>query len=297
MSFTFFTELATLLDAGHSVSSALKVLKLPTSDWVKSAQMVEKGLPLSHAMYKSKIINAFELEVLKTGEMAGRLPLALRKLGKAKERREANIQRIKSKLWMPMAIFLVAIAVSFLLRLLANNGANASYFFTIALVQILVVIFAIRWLLSLFKLSAYELLERLSFFHESRWYQLMFQQTLFNGFAWLQESGIDAQSSFRKLAQQFRSKRYRTALTKVANDCGKGIAASASLQSVDLPIPTAFINLYVTAEASGTLTATLDGQLKLGEDELRNYQDTFADNFPRLIYACAILSSILLVFL
>ncbi|NVK86973.1 MAG: type II secretion system F family protein [Gammaproteobacteria bacterium] len=295
MALNIFTELATLIEAGHSPAQALKVISRPDPAWQRALLGVEKGQRLSNALHSAKLINRFDREWLSAAETAGRTPQALTKMGKIIEQREANISRIKSRIMLPLMIFVVAIIVSLIISVVLAKS-NWSTSLLLAITQVLVIVFCLRSLFNFIRKDAASHLDTLYFMHNSERYQDYFARTIMQGFAWLQASGVDSKSSFRQLASIFTKRPLQQELRKVAQHCGSGGALTDGLKNSHLPLPSSLLQALGAGEHSGAMTATLDHQLHLLEDRLAIAQEQMVEAIPRIIYVLAVVCATLVIF-
>lgn len=114
----FFRNLATMLSAGVSLSSSLRVFGEQTRKkklkeiFNSLARDVENGKTLSDAMRKySRQFSEFTIEAISVGEISGELSAALDKIAADLERDYELSRKVKSAMAYPLVIMTVMIAV------------------------------------------------------------------------------------------------------------------------------------------------------------------------------------------
>jgi type II secretory pathway component PulF len=292
---TLFRDLATLISAGLSPKEA--ITKLAPSNhkrWTEARQRVSQGKPLATALYQSQLIGRYEKELLDVADHAGRLTEGLALIASDVEKREQRIRRLKSKLYYPIAILLVAIAAHLILQvvnqqrpllsLLIENGA-----------LIFLTLMLSRWLLGALNTDACRVLDKLAPLSNHSWYRLLFQQIVFGSLAWQVQSGIDFKSAFQRTSRLLNNNRIKQQLLTIAQQCGQGASVSQSLATSDLPISPEFKALLHTAEQSGDWTHAINRALKLQREELELRIDTLFDWVPRIYYALAAIIAITVI--
>ena len=110
----FFSRLATLAESGTGLTEAFEMLQNSES-WsisrgIKKTMMaIHQGYTLAESLEKSELFEPFEVQMLKAGEEAGRLPEICHRLSEHRERRAQRIRNILMKMAYPT--FLIHLAI------------------------------------------------------------------------------------------------------------------------------------------------------------------------------------------
>jgi type II secretory pathway component PulF len=281
---TLFRDLATLINAGISPQQALKQLTLSGNPlWVKAENQVAKGKPLSNALYQNRLIGRYEKEILDVAEQAGRLPEGLMHIANQVEKREQRLSRLKSKLYYPFAVLVIAILVSSILQIV-NHHTNFLSVFSKGILLLALAMIITRWIISVLNLDACQVLDKFQFLSSHSWYSLLFQQVVFGCLSWQIQSGIDFKTAFQRVSRLLNNKQLKQQLLKVAQHCGQGNSVAQSLAASELPINHDFQAILHSAEQSGEWSSAIRRALQLQQQELELRIQNLFDWAPRLYY-------------
>lgn len=280
----FLRELATLMEAGLPPATAIKELKSHGNNWVNVEADLNKGSKLSRSLYKHQFISRYEQEVIRIAEDAGRLPNGLRTIADSSEQRIARIRHLKSKLFYPFSILTIAIGVNALVLLIGPSGHSTLDILMAAAFQFILAFFVTRQLLKQLNKDACVVLSQTWPLRSQTWYQLLTETTVFGALYWQQQSGINFQEGFKRIAHLINHKTFKTELSRLSKQCAQGQSVSESLKQSDLPVTDHFKQILLTAEQSGNWNIALSRQLSLSQDELNQTVDSLFDWLPRIYY-------------
>ncbi len=117
----FFRQLATMVDSGVTLTSAMEILSGQTKNARlahairETKKLVDSGLPLSDAMKRSSAFNLLMVSMVKAGEEGGVLDDSLDRLATFIERQDALKKKIVSAVSYPAVVMLFSIFVLYLL--------------------------------------------------------------------------------------------------------------------------------------------------------------------------------------
>ena len=290
-----FNDLATLTDAGISVLDAMKRVSSshPTiSEWPQVISLVEKGNKLNVALGKSGLITAYEQEIIAVSEFAGRLTFGLRQISESYDKRRVRIGKLKSKLYMPFAVLVIAIIVSAILRVSQNPDASILAVVFNAIVYLGLALGVTKIVLGLMQKEAVFWLNLVKSHESNSWYQMQFQQVVFGALLWQASSGIDFKAGFARIAKLVNSKNIRKKLLAVSQSCGHGLSVSESVAKAQLPISSEFKQVLITGEQSGRWEDAVSKFLDQNALLLDLRIDNAFEWAPRIYYGMIVLVAI-----
>ena len=145
----FFRQLATMENAGLSLSTALNVIaeseknhSLKTSLYDIRSR-IDRGIPLSQAMSQQKAFNALLVSLIEAGEEGGMLGQALEQSAVLLEKQEQLRSKIRSALFYPgFVMFFAVVIVIFFFMFLVPKFEEVFATLSIELPQITLTLFA-----------------------------------------------------------------------------------------------------------------------------------------------------------
>jgi type II secretory pathway component PulF len=293
-----FFDLATLTEAGISITDACKRLADDSPDrteWLEIISLLEKGTRFSLALGQSGMINRYEQEIISIAEHAGRVEQALRQIANSCELRESRINRLKTKLYYPMAIFIVGVIVSAILQLSKNPELPIFALFFSVLTVIVIVLWATRTLLKLMQKDAFQWLNLARRQTDNQWYQKLFQQVVFGSLLWSTTSGIDYKTGFTRVSKLIGNKVIQKKLYMTAKYCEQGLTVSDAVMRSQLPIHPDFKHILITGERSGRWDYAVGKYLEDNQRELDSKIDDVFEWTPRLYYFSVAIFALIVV--
>jgi len=290
-----FNDLATLTDAGISVLDAAKRIAAShpkTAKWSEVISLLEKGNSLSQSLSKSGLITRYEQEVISVAEFAGRVPHGLRTISNSYDQRRIRISKLKSKLYMPFAVLVIAIIISGILKVSQNPDVSVISVVIMAMIYLGLALGATRLILEIMQKEACFWLNKVKSFERNEWYQMQFQQVVFGALLWHASSGIDFKTGFSRVANLINAKDIRKKLILTGNHSGQGFSVSEGVKKAKLPISNVFKQALITGEQSGrweeAVKLFLDQNALLLDDRI----DNAFEWAPRIYYGLIVLVAI-----
>lgn len=117
----FFRQLATMVDAGVTLTHAMDILAGQTKNGrlahsiKETKKLVDSGLPLSDAMRRDKVFNLLMISMVQAGEEGGVLDDSLDRLATFIERQDALKKKIVSAVSYPAVVMLFSFFILYLL--------------------------------------------------------------------------------------------------------------------------------------------------------------------------------------
>lgn len=295
----FTKKLATMTDAGLSILKILGMLEdqvtNPYLKWVTHDiyTAVESGATLSDAFAKHPtVFDSVYINMLRAGEMSGKLTLFLRKLVIQIEKTEKIRSKVKSALMYPIILLCVAFAVILIMlikvvpvfqTMFASMGhalpaptqiiVNISEFFRdpgrggILFAIILLVIFTTRYIIKTNKVARYKfdkMMLRIPLLGE------IFEKSILAKIAMLEgnlgAAGVPVLEAFDIISRTIKNLVYKHALGVVRNGISSGKKLS-SLYEESVVFPLTFSQLVAVGEETGNMDEMLEAAARYYEEE------------------------------
>ena len=113
----FFRQLATMIKAGLSLTSALDIISEQEKNLIFKDVLldvksnIDRGVSLSQAMKQHKVFNTMMISLVQAGEEGGLLDSSLERVAGLLEKQAALTSKIKSAMFYPSFVILFAVAV------------------------------------------------------------------------------------------------------------------------------------------------------------------------------------------
>ena len=114
----FFRQMATMIRAGLSVSSAIDLVTEQEKNYTFKntlediKEKLDRGIPLSQAMSEHKVFTPLMVSLVEAGEEGGMLDTSLNETAVLLEKQQALKSKVKGAMFYPMFIILFAISIS-----------------------------------------------------------------------------------------------------------------------------------------------------------------------------------------
>jgi len=298
-----FRDLATLIEAGISVLDAAKKVALhhpKISAWPEVIKALASGQTLNKALATNGLISAYEKEIISLSEFSGRLPQGLQTIASAYDIRRKRVSKLKSKLYLPIAILVVAIIVSAILSLAApsTTGVKVSNFnillastFWLALIYLFT-----QKLMNIISKDSCDWLKTFQLFSRNDWYVAQFQQVVFGALLWQVKSGVDFKMGFIRVSKLLGVSALTKKLKQASRYCEQGLSVTQSSIKSKLPISDEFKQILLTAEQSGQWEYSLEKYQQQQSILLEIKTSSIFDWMPKIYYVFATLTAISVIF-
>ncbi len=293
-----FNDLATLSEAGISNLEAARRVADSYPEikaWPGVVKKLSIGNKLSLALNKSGLISPFEKEIIAASEFAGRTPQGLRWIATCYDKRRQRVSRLKTKLYLPVAILMIAIIISSITNLVSNTQSWILIIInTLALLALVILI--TRAILIFLKKDSSNFFNYAASFRDSKFYKHLFEQIVFGALLWQIKSGVNFKTGFSKIARILKSRPLKDKLLLVSRNCGNGMSVVDSVIKAKLPITNDFTQILNAAEASGNWESAVENYLQ-HQSVLLDLQINHAfDWAPRFVYMAAVIVTISVIF-
>ncbi|PHS20628.1 MAG: hypothetical protein COA86_01390 [Kangiella sp.] len=290
-----FNDLATLTDAGIPVLDAARRISAShpkVTEWSTVIPLLAKGNRLSLSLSKSGLITRYEQEVIAVSEHAGRVTQGLRSIAESYDKRRVRIGKLKSKLYMPFAVLVIAIIVSGILKVSQYPETSILSVILTAIFYLALALGVTKLILNFMQKEACYWLNKVKSHEGSEWYQMQFQQVVFGALLWHASSGIDFKTGFARIAKLIDAKNIRKKLLLASQSCGQGLSVSESINRAKLPITNEFKQILITGEQSGRWEDSVQKFLDQNALLLDIRIDNAFEWAPRIYYGLIVLVAI-----
>ncbi len=290
----FFDQLASLLDAGVPLVTALRHLAVhPPRQTVarclpKAVERIQQGATLLEALQGSGLrLDPLEWAAMEAGERSGQLVACLRRLAEEARQRADLSRAMWSGLAYPLFLVHLAILLGPLPELVLTGDA---WTYGVRVLAVLVPLHAAGWgcLWSMERVQkgpgarfAEELLYRIPLLGRGR--RDLVLARLAGGLKLLVEAGLPLFEAWRLAAAASGSLRLQEAVRAWLPRWQQGQTPAESLR-VTPWIPSLFADEYATGELTGRLDETLERLQRYYAEQARQRLKAFSQWLPRLGY-------------
>ncbi len=292
-----------MIDAGLSIEHALSTLnKTPSKDDLtlkKITHSVSKGAALATTFEKHNIIDKFDAGLLRSAELAGRLPQGLTYLAQTQTERQQTTNSLKSLALLPKAILMIGGLAGIFVRI-AQFGQTPLQ----AILNVGVVIFStlviIQLLIALLTLDPRVWISyswNFNFLHKySKRFQQNFEQLFYSSLSWQFDSGIDAAKALQRNALLLKSTSYQKTVKNAQQQANAGTNLPTLLQKNCLVLSKRMRRVLDVSDNSGTLTKALGHELNFIAQDIQQRTTNLIAWWPRLLYLMVLLIVIKFMF-
>jgi len=287
-------EFATLLDAGLPLEKALNSLRLPKSSSqsiTKVFSALRKKQPLSQALCHLLPLSKSDQIKLDIAHNSGQISTVLRELSAQYEARESRLKQLKAKLWLSIAVVIIATIAGTLKKsvqypeLIGSHIVQAMILLAIVAGVTKLLFIGVQrdtafWLNQFWKIGLHRASKRLN---------QAFEYFFFSAVMWQIKAGIDVQSAVKKMKGLIQHANYNTMVEDCVNMLGKGLSMTTAFSDSGLARSNHLLQVLNTAEVSGTYSESLTGFLALQKGDLDLALHHLYQWLPRFYYAVAIL--------
>jgi type II secretory pathway component PulF len=290
-----FDHLAAMENAGVPVGQAFASLQLPAKGRAgldSLRRQIEQGRDLASAGQKAGLFTPLEVTLLQAAQNAGSPGRLYARLADTYGRKARHLAAMKSRLLMPAAVFLIALFVQPLPRLVGGSLGIGGYLWTclqpILLLAGLLILGRFCWRRMQRRhgspLDAWLLrLPLLGQAHARRNIR-----DYFESLALMLEAGVPMFDALPKATATLGNRRLRLAFAGLQGRVLGGQPLAEAIQPLDFPGKATLAGLIRTGEASGTLPATLLRYANLETQALDSFEEQLATWLPRLVYAALV---------
>jgi type II secretory pathway component PulF len=286
-----FRGLATLIDAGIAPVQAVDTLR--RQDDAAAAALapvlgeLKSGASLADAFSKTRLLARHEIEIIRVAEYSGKLPGALKFIATGYETRQRRLKKLKSQLWLPFAVFIVALVAGLALNVYGRHQTAARALFE-SLVYLAIVIAMTRSMLSLLRVDALRWVSicwSLGLKHRITLCQRIFEQYWYTLLMWQIDAGIDYRSALGQIKDLLPSRAYQSSVHKCMRNMRLGQNLTTALTQAGLVFSEELRLVLEVGEQSGRLVDSVRDRLVIQQQQLNLVAESYYEWIPRFYYA------------
>ena len=280
-----------------SLLSVDKQLSRGGKNLKKAAFLIKRGSSVSHAGEVVGLWNSFEIKLLEVGEQSGKLAASYENLAHYYELRGKRLRTIKSRMALPVCVFLLALFLLPLTKIYTGEITVADYFTSILLrlggivaVVVLIKLFYRLYINGRLSERWYQLVGRLPIF--GRLISWQTQLDFLNYFHLCFAAGIAPTQAAQLASQSLVNKYWSWRLWDVSVALEKGQVLTEALASSGV-LPTAVgVQLLHAGESSGRLEDMLARYIDSLNADLDLKWDYVLEWLPRILYGIVLISMV-----
>jgi len=293
---TLFANLAALEKAGVPVERAFATLSLPPAEQPRlltMRQQLAQGRDLALAGQKAGLFTVLEVTLLQAATSSGSPAFVYQRLAERYAHKARHLKAMKSRLLMPLAVFVIALLVQPLPGLVSGAVGIGGYLGRSIgpLVLLAILLMLGRHLLLRLENSRPGagrhdldgLLLAIPLFgvaHARR-----NARDYFESLGLMLEAGLPMFEALPKAGATLGNSLLRERFAGLQQRVLDGEPLAQAILPLDFPGKPMLASLIRTGEASGTLPATLLGYARRETQSLDDFQEQLAIWLPRLVYA------------
>ena len=288
-------QLATMETAGLPCDKAFALLNLPPRAQPRLLAMrklLARGIPPARAGEKSSLFTQLEAKLLDAAYSAGSPAVVYRRLADHYTSRATQAAAIKSRLLLPVCVFLAGLCVQPLPGLVSGSLSPAAYLFHIlrSLVLLAAAGYAVLHLpywvrhgpLVFMRNTVDRILPRIPLFgamHVRR-----NQRDFFESLALLVEAGMPILDALPVALDTIDNRLIKNDFARIKPAIERGATLEQAVAGLHYVVDTRVTELINTGEASGTLPEMLFRHAALDTEALNQFYQQITEWMPRLLY-------------
>ncbi len=287
-------ELATLLDAGMPLESALRSLKLPKANKQsinKVFSALRKKQPLSQALGHLLPLSKTDQIKLDIAHHSGQLSQVIRELSAHYQARDSRLKQLKAKLWLSIGTIVVATVAGTMKKSVQAPDTIISHLLVAVLVLGVVAGLTKLLFIGVQRDTAFwlNLTWKLGLPRHGKNLNSAFEYFFFSTVFWQVAAGVDIQSAVNKMKNLIRHDDYNAQVEECQQMFGQGLSMTDAFIHTDLARSHHLRQTLNTAEQSGSYQQSLSSFLTLQKQDLELFLQHLYQWIPRVYYAIAII--------
>ncbi len=291
-----YVQLARLESSGIPIENAMQMLVQAEGETGKRARValnhLKRGKPLSEAGAKSGLFMGLDAALIEAADAGGIYASVFRQLAQFYEEKARNQRRIKSRLFLPLTVLLLAVFIQPVPPLILGKMTILSYLFaTVGLIiQFALVIFVVwrlpYWVGFLKPFGISLLLDKvaISIPYFGGWVVRRNIRDFLQSLGLMLQAGLPILEALPKAYEVVENPILRRRLQKIIILLKKGEPFAAALSQVEGVNPAA-IQLISTGEHAGSLAEMMLHYVKFESEAISLHNEQLAAWIPRLVYA------------
>jgi len=297
-----YVQLARLEKSGIPTQEALTMLLTAKGETAQRAKWalnyLKRGKPLSEAGAQAGLFIGLDATLIKVADAGGTHTEVFRQLATFYEEKAKRIRQIKSKLFLPMIILLLAVFIQPVPSLILGKITFFSYLWaTVGFIIQLALLAFILWHLPnwlrhgfLKSFGMGRLLDKLQINipYFGRWYMRQQVRNFMQALGLMLQAGLPILEALPKAFGMIENIILYERLHQIILHLQKGNTFAQALSQIEGLDPIA-IQLMSTGEHAGSLADMMLHYVKLESDAISRHNDALAAWIPRVVYALIVI--------
>jgi general secretion pathway protein F len=291
-----FHYLAQLERSGLTAQQSFSLLEKQSPQLQQLQEHLKLGEPISEAGFKSGVFSTFDKTMVHAGESSGKLAIIYQQLAEYYAHKVKNFRHIKSKLYLPIAIAILAIFIQAVPSLILGHISVYQYLLsTIGLIVKLALLFYLiykipHWFSAKF-LTFRRLFDsiKMQLPLTSNWLMTRQVNEFLYSLGLMLSAGLAMSDAMPKAIEALTNSYIRSKFSRVPSAIRQGNSLALSLENVTV-INDEIVAQITIGENSGSLAETLLHYTKIKTEKIQLQQEMIAEWIPKIIYLFILLS-------
>ncbi len=291
-----YVQLARLESSGIPIENAMQMLVQAEGETGKRARValnhLKRGKSLSIAGAQSGLFMGLDAALIEAGDAGGIYASIFRQLAQFYEEKARNLRKIKSRLFLPLTVLLLAVFIQPVPALISGKIDILSYLFSTVglIIQFALVVFVVwrlpYWVGFLKPFGISLLLDKvaISIPYFGGWVVRRNIRYFLQSLGLMLQAGLPIFEALPKAYEVVENPILRRRLQKIIILLKKGEPFAAALSQVEGVNPAA-IQLISTGEHAGSLGDMMLHYVKFESEAISLHNEQLAAWIPRLVYA------------
>jgi len=291
-----YLQLARLEESGIPIMKALTLLTQDGGEMGKrvavALEHLKRGKSLAEAGTRAGLFVGLDTALVKVAEAGGTNAVVFRQLAKFYEDKARRVRQIKSQLFLPLTILLLAVFIQPVPALLLGKMTAISYLgATVGLIfQMAILIFVLlrlpQWIRHGFLRSFRHSWERaeINLPYLGKWYVRRSLRDFMRSLGLMLQAGLPILEALPKAYEVVENLIIRQRLQKITSHLRDGDSFANAFSQVE-GVNNIASQLVLTGEYAGSLAEIMLHYVKLESEDIARHDEMLAIWIPRIIYA------------
>lgn len=291
-----FHDLTLLERSGLAAQQSFSLLENQNPQLQQLQKYLSLGKPISEAGFKSGVFSAFDKTMVHAGESSGKLTIIYQQLAEYYAHKVKSFRQIRSKLYLPLAIAILAIFIHAAPSLILGHISAYQYLLsTVGLIVKLALLIYLFYKIPLWLADRFMNLGRLFDAIKmqlpliSNWLITRQVNEFLYSLGLMLSAGLSMSGAIPKAINTLTNSTIKSKFSQAPNAIEQGNSLALSLENISV-INNEILAQITIGENSGRLAETLLHYTKIKTEEIQLQQNIVAEWIPRIIYLAIILS-------
>ena len=243
-------------------------------------------------MWRAKLVNRFDYQLIGTAEQTGYLGKACIHIAEQMRLQYHRVSALRAAFWFPNAILVIGLLAALFIEI-AADGLTPSAALGATLPIFLFTLLGARLFLYALSLDSriwLSLFWPFTFVRHSNRFILPYERLFLTHTNWLFDAGLNHEHALRKCEHLINASSYSASIKKAANRVGKGESLSSVLSQTGLVLSAESKQTILHADATGTHSPSIEKHLKLLDSKHLQLIENENAWLPRIYYVIVLLA-------